>query len=134
MRRVAILADDLIWQTRLADAARSTGSAVDRPKSLPELDRALVSADALVVDLAARRYDPIAAIERAARVRPGIRILAVGQHDDAPLRRRAIAAGAERCLAYRKVFEDGPGTIERWLSGRTMAGSAGGTAAGSQRA
>jgi hypothetical protein len=26
-----------------------------------------------------------------------------------------LAAGAERVLAYRKLFEDGPATIEAWI-------------------
>ena len=41
--------------------------------------------------------------------------MAVGPHDDVALRKRAITAGAEKVLAYRKLFEDGPGTIGRWL-------------------
>jgi CheY-like chemotaxis protein len=116
--RVAVLADDLIWQTRLVDAARAAGARVDRAKTGPELDSALSCADALVVDLTARNYDPLAAIRRATEVRPGIRVLAVGQHDDQELRRRAFAAGAERVLAYRKLFEDGPATLGRWLGAR----------------
>jgi len=118
---VAILADDLIWQSRLADTVRAIGATADRARTIAELDRALERADALVVDLTARSYDGIAAIEHAARARPGIAILAVGQHDDVPLRKRALAAGAERVVAYRKLFEDGPATLERWL-GRAVAG------------
>jgi hypothetical protein len=40
----------------------------------------------------------------------------VGQHDDVALRKRALAAGAERVLAYRKLFDDGPATIEAWIA------------------
>ena len=42
-------------------------------------------------------------------------MLAVGQHDDHDLRRRALAAGADRVYAYRKLFEDGPRTLATWL-------------------
>jgi hypothetical protein len=42
--------------------------------------------------------------------------LAVGQHDDLPLRKRAVAAGAERVLAYRKLHEDGPAVIAAFLA------------------
>ncbi|HEY3524301.1 MAG TPA: hypothetical protein VGK63_11420 [Candidatus Limnocylindrales bacterium] len=115
MARVTILAEDLIWQTRLVNVARAAGAEVDRAKTARELDAALGCADALVVDLTARSYDPVAAIRRAAEIRPGIRVLAVGQHDDQELRRRAFGAGAERVLAYRKLFEDGPATLQRWL-------------------
>jgi hypothetical protein len=129
MTRIAVLAEDLIWQTRLAGAAHAIGADVFRPRTMPELDSDLACADALVVDLTARRYDPVAAIRRAVEVRPGIRILAVGQHDDVELRKLAFGAGAERVLAYRKLFEDGPATLQRWLSG-PMTSAAASTAPG----
>ena len=49
-----------------------------------------------IVDLTARAYDGIAAI--AAAHAAGRPVLAVGQHDDVALRRRALAAGADRVL------------------------------------
>ena len=56
----------------------------------------------------------VAAIELAhAAGRP---VLAVGQHDDAGLRRRALAAGAGRVFAYRRLFEDGPRQLATWLA------------------
>ncbi len=116
MTTVVVLAEDLIWQTRLADAVRAAGARPDRAKTMPELDRSLACADAVLVDLTARNYDPIAAIRRAADVRPAAPILAVGPHDDVELRKRALAAGARQVLAYRKLFEDGPATIERLLT------------------
>ena len=67
----------------------------------------------MIVDLTARAYDGVAAIETSrAAGRP---VLAVGQHDDHDLRRRALAAGADRVYAYRKLFEDGPRTLAAWL-------------------
>jgi len=116
--RVVILADDLIWQTRLAETVAAIGATPDRARSALDLDRSLTAADALVVDLTSRGYDGVEAIERAASIRPGLAILAVGQHDDAALRKRALAAGADRVLAYRKLFEDGPATLRRWLGDR----------------
>jgi DNA-binding NarL/FixJ family response regulator len=76
-------------------------------------------ADAVIVDLSARAYDGVDAVRRASQA--GRRVLAVGQHDDAALRRRALDAGAERVHPYRKLFEDGPQTLARWLA----AGAAG---------
>lgn len=73
---------------------------------LPEVAAALV-------DLTATRYDGVEAIEAAATA--GVRVIAVGQHDDHDLRKRALAAGAERVYAYRKLFEDGPETLAVWL-------------------
>ena len=112
--RVAILAQDLVWADRLARAATAAGAEPVRAKTAPELDRALVCADHAIIDLTARAYDPIVAIERARA--SGSRVLAVGSHDDLPLRKRAFVAGADKVLAYRKLFEDGPATVQRWLA------------------
>ena len=66
-----------------------------------------------MIDLTARAYDGIAAIGLAhAAGRP---VLAVGQHDDAALRRAALAAGADAVHPYRRLFEDGPRQFARWL-------------------
>jgi DNA-binding response OmpR family regulator len=74
---------------------------------LPEVDR-------VIVDLTARAYDGVEAIAVArAAGRP---VLAVGQHDDLALRKRALAAGADRVYAYRKLFEDGPATLAAWIA------------------
>lgn len=112
--RVAVLAQDLIWADRLARAVAATGADVVRVATLPALEAALVEARFVVVDLTARAYDGLAAIERAKAA--GAHILAVGQHDDVDLRKRALAAGADRVLAYRKLFEDGPAAVEAWLA------------------
>jgi hypothetical protein len=68
----------------------------------------------VIVDLTARAYDGIAAIATAhAAGRP---VLAVGQHDDVDLRRRAKAAGADRIHPYRLLFEDGPRLVAAWVA------------------
>jgi hypothetical protein len=111
--RIAILAQDLIWSDRLARAVEAAGAQPGRAKTSPEFDRELGCADIAIVDLTARAYDPLVAIERA-RAR-GVRVFAVGQHDDLDLRKRAFARGAERVYAYRKLFEAGPATLGAWL-------------------
>ena len=74
----------------------------------------------VVVDLTARAYDGLTAIQAAAGT--GARIVAVGQHDDIPLRKAALAAGAERVFTYRALFEDGPAKLGAWLAAEpTMA-------------
>jgi CheY-like chemotaxis protein len=111
---VAILADDLIWASRLADATVAAGAEARRVRRVADLQPALdTNIGLVVVDLTARAYDGVEAVRAA--VARGARVLAVGQHDDHELRRRALDAGAERVLAYRKLFEDGPGTIRAWL-------------------
>ena len=111
--RVAVLADDLIWSTRLTDALQAAGAEPAPVRSLAALEAALPSVERVIVDLTARAYDGVAAIEAArAAGRP---VLAVGKLDDHELRRRALAAGADRVFAYRKLFEDGPRTLATWL-------------------
>ena len=114
-----MLAQDLIWQERLSRSAGQAGAQPARAGTAPEFERALVGADLAIVDLTARAYDPLAAIERAASA--GVRVLAVGQHDDIELRKRALARGADRVLSYRKLFEDGPATIAAWVGAGTGA-------------
>lgn len=126
---IIILAQDLIWAERLVRAATEAGARPARVGSEGALAAALGATDAdavpgtepgaaeprfVIVDLTAHAYDPFAAIALAdAR---GAHVLAVGQHDDVPQRKRALGAGAERVLAYRKLFEDGPATIAAWLA------------------
>jgi CheY-like chemotaxis protein len=115
--RIAVVADDLIWATRLADAVRGAGADPVLVRSAAALGEALAGTDRAIVDLTARAYDPLAAIAHAHAA--GRRVLAVGQHDDADLRRRALAAGAERVFAYRALFERGTEKLARWLASPT---------------
>jgi len=111
--RVAVLADDLIWASRLVDTVRAVGAAPVRTRTADAFAQALPGVDAAIVDLTARAYGGVAAVAAASTA--GRRVLAVGQHDDHETRRRALAAGADRVFAYRKLFEDGPATLAAWL-------------------
>jgi DNA-binding NarL/FixJ family response regulator len=112
VRTTAILADDLIWSSRLADAVRQAGSEVKVVRRLEDLEQLLPAH--VLVDLTARAYAGVAAIRLAAA--SGGRVIAVGQHDDAALRKAAIEAGASRVFTYRALFEDGPRLLGRWLA------------------
>jgi DNA-binding response OmpR family regulator len=111
--RVLVLADDLIWSTRLVAHVKAAGAEAAPIRTLTALDEGLPTADAVIVDLTALAYDGIEAVRRARAA--GRRVLAVGQHDDAALRRLALDAGAERVHPYRKLFDDGPATLAGWL-------------------
>jgi len=121
--RVIVLADDLIWATRLVGQLRTLGADPVRVGSADAFAAALVAPAPAgpesvrpthaVVDLTARAYDGPAAVRLAAAA--GLRVLCVGQHDDHAHRRAALAAGAERVFAYRKLFEDGHATLGAWL-------------------
>ena len=111
---MAILADDLIWATRLADLVRGAGADPVPVRAAAAFEAALDGVDAVLVDLTARAYDGVAAVASAhAAGRP---VIAVGQHDDAALRRRALDAGAARVHPYRRLFEDGPRQVAAWLA------------------
>ena len=111
---VAILADDLIWSTRLADTVGRLGRPSIVARDLADLAEALPLAAEVIVDLTARDYDGISAVEVAAH--GGHRVLCVAQHDDRELRMRAVGAGAEHVYSYRMLFERGPETLGRWLA------------------
>lgn len=115
--RVLIAADDLIWASRLRAAVERAGAA---PMTAPRPPLAgpsgsLAWPQAAVVDLGLRREDAIAVI--TSLVGAGVPVIAVGQHEDLALRKRALAAGAARVFSYDKLFRDGPGVIRRWLDG-----------------
>lgn len=121
--RVLVLADDLIWATRLVGQLRTLGANPVRVGSagafaaaiggdLPAGPPAGRPAHA-VVDLTARAYDGIAAVRLAAAA--GLRVLCVGQHDDGASRRAALDAGADAVFAYRTLFENGHAKLAAWL-------------------
>jgi hypothetical protein len=112
---VIVVADDLIWATRLVGQLRTLGARPIRVGTRQAFEAALGSSGATraVIDLTARAYDGVAMIGRASRA--GLRVLGVGQHDDQALRKAARAAGAERVHAYRKLFEDGHAALAAWL-------------------
>jgi hypothetical protein len=115
---VVVLADDLIWATRLADAVTAAGGTPRRIRRLEDLAASLPSSSGApglaMIDLTARAYDGVSAIRAATDA--GARVVAVGQHDDVALRKAAIAAGAERVFTYRALFEGGPRLLAAWLA------------------
>ena len=90
-------------------------------RALAALRGALAEVDRVIVDLTARAYDGVEAIEVARAA--GVAVLAVGQHDDHDLRKRALSAGADRVYAYRKLFEDGPAALGAWLAAPAASGA-----------
>ena len=68
-----------------------------------------------IVDLTARAYDGVGAVRAA--VAAGAAVLAVGQHDDAELRRNALGAGADRVVPYRSLaMPSAVALVARWLA------------------
>jgi DNA-binding NarL/FixJ family response regulator len=119
---VVVLADDLMWATRIAEAVRRAGGRGVRLGSEEELAVALEAyrledrqtIHGAIVDLAARRFDGVLAIEQVTDA--GLPVVAVAEHDDQLTRKRALAAGATRVFSYRKFFEDGTRLVAGWLA------------------
>lgn len=112
-----ILADDLIWATRLAGQGRTLGAAVVTLNGISDLE-ALVARgplsehDLIAIDTTARGFDPAAAVRAAASVG---RTLALAQHDDPALRATLLEAGALRVMPYRALFERGHAILAELL-------------------
>ena len=105
-----VLADDLIWSTRLEGQGRTLGATVQRFTTPAPLMTALAAepatpADLVAIDATARAYDAEAAVRAVAAT--GARVLALVQHDDPEGRASLIAAGAVRAMPYRALFERG---------------------------
>ena len=114
-RRIVVLAEDLIWATRLSSLLEASGAEVRKARGARDLDAAIAGADGLLVDLTARTYEPFQAIESAARA--GLDVACVGQHEDVAVRKEALAAGAKRVWTYSQLHTHGPTVIGRWLNG-----------------
>ncbi len=125
IRRVGVVADDLIWASRLLTAVERAGAAGVRLGSERALGIALEATgvaepgeDAArlvgcLVDLNGRAYDAVEAVRSCAAA--GVPVIAVGQHEDLPLRKRALDAGALRVFSYNKAFTDGAALVGTWL-------------------
>ena len=126
-----VVADDLMWSTRIAEAVRRAGG---RPVVLTTEAELAVALEArevedqetiggAIVDLAGRRYDGASAIARLRGAR--MPVLAVAQHDDQLTRRRALEAGASRVFSYGRFFSDGTRLVSGWLGSAATSADAG---------
>ena len=115
---VVVLADDLIWASRLRAAVERAEAKPIVARNVAEMNAALDTTDAamVIIDLAGRSYDGVEAVRAAKDA--GRRVLAVGQHEDLVLRQRALEAGARRVFSYNKLFKDGPSVVIALLEGK----------------
>jgi DNA-binding response OmpR family regulator len=118
LTRIAVLADDLIWATRLTDLVQAAGAEPVPARTLAHLERSLLEVDGVVIDLTARAYDGIEAIKVARTARRSV--LAVGQHDDVAGRREALEAGAV-FAPYRRLVDGRSKLLDEWLLGSVLA-------------
>ena len=107
---MAVLADDLIWSSRLSAAATNAGA---RP--IVVKDAASIDAPFAVIDLGGRAYDGVEAVRIAASA--GATVLAVAQHEDVELRKAALAAGAKRSSRTTSCSATARHVIARLIEG-----------------
>ncbi len=114
---ILVVADDLIWASRLEGLVRDAGGRAIVVHSLRALDGILMSGFGLpagaVVDMAARDGAALPALQRLADA--GVPAVAVGQHDDREGRAAARAAGAAVVYAYGALAGSGARGFESWL-------------------
>jgi hypothetical protein len=111
---IVVLAQDLIWATRLLSLLKAAGADGKQAKTLREFEAELPQSDRAIVDLTASSYEPLEAVALAAH--QGVDVVCVGQHEDLQMRRRAVAAGATRVWTYNQVHGHGPTLVGRWLT------------------
>lgn len=111
--RIAVVADDLIWSTRLVDGVRRAGAEPVAIRTSAAVEPGLAGVAGVIVDTTARAYDPLAVLRTVTA--HGIAAIAVAPHDDTALRRAALAAGASRVHPYRVLFEHADRELARWL-------------------
>ena len=127
---VAVVADDLIWASRLVAAVERAGAQAVRLTTIDGLRTVLEADDVaepgaedvdrrivgVVVDLNGRRYDGAEAVALTkAASKP---VIAAAEHDDQVTRKRALDAGASRVFSYNKLFTDGPNVVAALREGR----------------
>lgn len=91
--RVALLSDDLMFQSQLGTAVRSWGGTLLTARSgdLPD-------ADAVFVDLNREPEPRLGAITRLREAHPTTPIVAFCHHGEKLLRERAMSCGASSCV------------------------------------
>jgi len=112
--RIVLVATDLMRQSRVAEAARALGYAVDFAVSLDEARDALrTPPDLLILDLQAEGL-PWREVLAAAGVAP---VIAFGQHTKPNILRQAKAAGCALAVPRSQLVAELPQLIERAKAG-----------------
>jgi DNA-binding response OmpR family regulator len=126
---IAVVADDLLWASRLVAAVQRAGATPVRMGTDSDVEHAFEAVmlaepgpsdpDApprlvgAIIDLFGHRYDGVEAVRRATAA--GLPVVAIAQHDDLETRKLALDAGALRVFSYNKFFQDGPALVSRWF-------------------
>jgi hypothetical protein len=111
-RTVVIAVTDLMFQPRIADAARALGLDVRTPATDDGVHAEVEARPALlVVDLHDTTFGALQLVHNAAAA--GVRVLAFGRHTDAAALRAARDAGATSVVPRSQLVEELPGLLAR---------------------
>ena len=109
-KTLVILIDDLIFETMIRGAARTSGWRIECAATTARLTKAVSehSAPLAIVDLNIAPADPVAAIASLRSLNPPPRILAFVSHVDRDLADRAQRAGADQVLPRSRFTTELP--------------------------
>lgn len=104
---IALVAQDLLWQSRIRAAADASGRAVRVPEDLDGLRTLLAEGvvDLVLVDLHHPRTDPLAAVRAAKEAPAKVHVVAYGSHKDVERLRAAREAGADEAVPNSRMEE-----------------------------
>ena len=109
-KTLVILIDDLIFETMIRGAARTSGWHIECAAATARLTKLVSdhSATLVIIDLNIAPADPIAAIGSLRLLNPPPRILAFVSHVDRDIAERARRAGADEVLPRSRFTNELP--------------------------
>lgn len=112
---VLVVVDDLMFQSRIAEAARGTGVRLARVASAAQVAEHAPAAAGVLIDLDARRL-PLADVLEALRSQRGAAVPVVGfySHVDTARAAEAAGAGCQRVLPRSAFVRELPGILAGW--------------------
>jgi hypothetical protein len=120
MARVAAFVPDLLFGSRVQSDLQAAGHEVTLVGSPSALGEALMSADALVVDLTAEPESRIAAVATA--LPAGLPVLAFYSHVEVDVRELGRAAGFQLVIPRSRMAREGAGVLNGLLGSASEPG------------
>ena len=114
---VVLLSDDLMFPSRAREALRDSGAMLVVVSTEADAVRAAgaeIPPLVVLVNCAARRYDPFAAIRAIKDASPTVRVVAFAGHVETKNHADARASGADATIANSSVALHLPRLLETW--------------------
>ena len=114
MKAILLFVPDLLFSTKIEDAARRLGYEVTSVSAGADFDAALAQASprlvVLTFDRAGEAWEPLA----AAAARAGVKVLAFGSHMNVEAFKRAKALGCAEVVANSRLSAELPSLLQKW--------------------